>query len=181
LLGVAIAVGAVVCTYVVLRSRLGLALQSIRDDERGAAGLGVDVYRSRFIVYLIAAGFTALAAGVHYLQILRVQPETAFSVSEWTAPIIVMVVVGGLGTVEGPILGVLIWYFAKDYFTDPSNRFNVSTEVYFIISGLAAMVFGLYFQRGIWGAVLARFPQLQLFPVRRKVSGTIEEGDERGD
>jgi branched-chain amino acid transport system permease protein len=171
ILAVLIAVAAVTVTYLVLRSRLGLGLQAIRDNEHGAAGLGVSVYRSRFIVYLIAAFFAALAAGVHYLQILRVQPDNAFGVADWTAPIIVMVVIGGIGTIEGPLLGAVIWYLAKVYLTDKTSTIHVSNPVYLIGSGLVAVVFALYVQRGIWGLVQRSFPRLQLFPVRRRVEG----------
>ena len=105
---------AVLAVYLVLRSRLGLALQAIRDNEDGASGLGVDVYRHR--LRLADRGrLHGLAGAVNYLQALRVQPESAFSVATWTAPIIVMVVVGGLGTIEGPIIGAVVYYLLKDY------------------------------------------------------------------
>ncbi|MET0909075.1 MAG: branched-chain amino acid ABC transporter permease, partial [Ilumatobacteraceae bacterium] len=77
LIAVVLAVLAVLAVYLVLRSRLGLSLQAIRDDEAGARGLGVNVYGSRFFVWLLAAGFTGLTGAVNYLQALRVQPESA--------------------------------------------------------------------------------------------------------
>jgi branched-chain amino acid transport system permease protein len=169
LIAVGLAVAAVVAVYLVLRSRLGLVLQAIRDDEAGARGLGTDVYRSRFAVWLLAAAFTGLAGAVNYLQALRVQPESAFSVAAWTAPIIVMVVVGGIGTVEGPIIGAVVWFLAKDYLTDDANRFHVSTETYLIASGLVAVLCALYLRGGVWGALTRRFPHLQLFPLRRRL------------
>jgi branched-chain amino acid transport system permease protein len=169
LIAVALAVAAVVAVYLVLRSRLGLVLQAIRDDEAGARGLGTDVYRSRFTVWLLAAAFTGLAGAVNYLQALRVQPESAFSVAAWTAPIIVMVVVGGIGTVEGPIIGAVVWFVAKDYLTDDRSRIHVSTETYLIASGLVAVLCALYLRGGVWGALTHRFPHLQLFPLRRRL------------
>lgn len=181
LLAVVVAVSAVLVAYLVLRSRLGLGLQAIRDNEHGAAGLGVDVYRARFVVYLVAALFTALAAGVHYLQILRVQPDTAFGVGDWTAPIIVMAVIGGLGTIEGPLVGVVLWYLGKVYLTDQASSVHVSNAVYLIASGVVALVFALYVQQGIWGIVQRRFPQLQLFPVRRRVFGLDDHPLGRGE
>jgi branched-chain amino acid transport system permease protein len=169
LIAICIAVMSVLVVYALLRSRIGLALQSVRDDEGGARGLGVDVYRSRFAVYLVAAFFTGLAGAVHYLQVLRVQPESAFSVGDWTGPIIVMVVIGGIGTIEGPIIGAVAWYLLKDYLTDAGSAVHVSNATYLIASALFAVVFALYVQRGIWGTLTRQFPRLELFPVRRRV------------
>jgi branched-chain amino acid transport system permease protein len=169
LIAVCLAVAAVIAVYLVLRSRLGLALQAIRDDEGGARGLGIDVYRSRFTVWLIAAAFTGFAGAVNYLQALRVQPESAFSVSLWTAPVIVMVVVGGIGTIEGPVIGAIVWYLLKDYLTDESNPVSVTTETYFIASGIVAVVCALYLRNGIWGTLTKRLPQLRFFPFGRRV------------
>jgi branched-chain amino acid transport system permease protein len=169
LIAVVLAVAAVGSVYLVLRSRLGLALQAIRDDESGASGLGTNVYRARFTVWLIAATFTGVAGAVNYLQALRVQPESAFSVATWTAPIIVMVVVGGLGTVEGPIIGAVVWFLLKDYLTDESSTVHVTVETYLIASGIIALLTALYLRDGLWGALRRRFPELQLFPVRRRL------------
>jgi branched-chain amino acid transport system permease protein len=168
LIAVVLAVAAVLAVYLVLRGRLGLALQAIRDDEAGARELGTDVYRSRFTVWLVAAAFTGFAGAVNYLQALRVQPESAFSVAQWTAPVIVMVVFGGIGTIEGPIIGAVTWYLLRDYLTDQSNTVSITNEVYLLASGVVAMLCALYLRRGIWGSLTHRFPQLQLFPVRRR-------------
>lgn len=181
LIAVVMVVVAVLAVYLVLRSRLGLALQAIRDDEDGARGLGANVYRARFTVWLLAAGFTGLAGAVSYLQTLRVQPESAFSVATWTAPIIIMVVVGGIGTIEGPIIGAIVWYLLRDYLTNPSSAVSISNEVYLIISGLVAVACALYLRNGIWGAVTRRFPRMQLFPVRRHLErepATDRTGDD---
>lgn len=169
LIAVVMVVLAVLAVYAVLRSRLGLALQAIRDDEEGARGLGANVYRARLSVWLLAAGFTGLAGAVSYLQTLRVQPESAFSVANWTAPIIIMVVVGGIGTIEGPIIGAIVWYLLRDSLTNPSNTVSISNEVYLIASGLVAVACALSLRNGIWGSLTRRFPQLQLFPVRRRL------------
>lgn len=179
LLALALAVLAVLAVYVILRSRLGLALQAVRDNEPGARGLGVDVYRARFTVFVVAALFTGLAGAAWYLLKIRVQPDTAFSVADWTAPIVVMVVLGGIGTIEGPIIGAVAWYVLRDYLTDQDNAISLSPEWYLIITGLIAVVFALYVQRGVWGAIQRRWPAIQLFPVRRRIVGSAEIADHR--
>lgn len=169
LLAVVLAVGTVLVVYLVLRSRLGLALQAVRDNEDGARGLGVDVYRARFVVFVLAALLTGAAGAIWYLLKLRVSPDTAFGVADWTAPIVVMVVIGGLGTVEGPILGAIVWYLARDYVTDEDSVVYLSDVWYLVATGVVAVLFALYVQRGVWGGLQRRFPSLQLFPVRRIV------------
>ena len=67
-------VGAIVVSYLVLRSRLGLQMQAIRDNEAGARGLGTNVYRTRFAIWVVAAFWTALAGAVVLPVQIRVQP-----------------------------------------------------------------------------------------------------------
>lgn len=158
-------VGSVLLAYLVLRSRLGLQMQAIRDDEGGARGLGVNVYRTRFVIWIVAAFWTGLAAAPYYLQQLRVQPVGtggAFSVVLWTAPIIFIVVIGGIGTIEGPIIGAVLYYFLRDRFQDHQT-------VYLIAMGVVALGVALWLQGGIWGTIRRRFG-VDLFPVRRRLS-----------
>ncbi len=157
-------IGSVLLAYTVLRSRLGLQMQAIRDDEGGARGLGVNVYRTRFVIWVVAAFWTALAAAPYYMQQLRVQPVGtggAFSVVLWTAPIIFIVVIGGIGTIEGPIIGAVLYYFLRDRFQDQQT-------LYLISMGVIAIGVALWLQGGIWGTIRRRFG-VDLFPVRRRL------------
>jgi branched-chain amino acid transport system permease protein len=165
-LALGLAVGAIVLTYAVLRSRLGLQMQAIRDNEGGAKGLGANVYRTRFVAWVIAAFWIGLTGAVFYLANLRVQPKDSFSVVNWTAPIVVIVVIGGIGTIEGPIIGALLYYFLRDYFKEYETW-------YLIGSGIAAILAALYMQPGIWGYVRRRWG-LDLFPIRRRLVRTEE-------
>jgi branched-chain amino acid transport system permease protein len=165
-IALAIGVGAVLVSYGILRSRLGLQMQAIRDSEPGARSLGADVYRTRFAVWLVAAFWTGLAGATFYLNNLRVQPTAAFSVLSWTAPIIFIVVIGGLGTIEGPIVGAVLYFVFKD-------RFSEAQTGYFIALGLLAVVVALWLKRGIWGTLAHRFGA-SVFPVRRRVVGLPE-------
>lgn len=181
LLALGLAVGAVLAVCLILRSRLGLALQAVRDSEAGAKGLGVDVYRARAIVFLVAAAFTGLAGAVYYMFQIRIQPDTAFGVADWTAPVVLMVVIGGLGTIEGPILGAVAWYLLRDYVTDRNSVVYLDDRWYLIATGVVAVLFALFVQRGVWGTLQHRYPQLQLFPVRRRlqVGDTVHDHRDR--
>jgi branched-chain amino acid transport system permease protein len=162
--------GAIVLAYLVLRSRLGLQMQAIRDSEDGARGLGANVYRTRFLVWILAAFWTGLAAATYYLQQLRVQPAGtggAFSVVQWTAPIIFIVVIGGIGTIEGPVIGAVLYYVLRNVFKDYDT-------IYLISMGVVAIAVALWLQGGIWGTI-RRWLGIDLFPVRRRLVGHLDQ------
>ena len=104
--------------YIFLRTRRGLALSAIRDSELAAASVGVDTARTKFLVYVGTAFGTGLVGALIYLQNARISPDAAFSVLDWTAYVIVIVVIGGIGTIEGPIIGVIVFYLMQDYLAD---------------------------------------------------------------
>ena len=169
LLALLLAVAAIAAVYLVLRSRLGLALQAVRDNEAGAAGLGVNVYRTRYVVFLLAGFLTGMAGAVYFLKFGSINPDAAFSVSAWTAPIIVMVVIGGLGTIEGPIIGAVVYFLLERQLTGAGAWIELQPEVFRIVMGGVAVVFALYVRGGIWGTATRHLPNLQLFPLRRRV------------
>jgi branched-chain amino acid transport system permease protein len=154
-------VGAILLTYLVLRSRLGLQLQAIRDNEAGARGLGANVYRTRFMLWVVVAFWTAFTGAIFYTKQLRVQPDQSFSVVAWTAPIIFMAVIGGLGTIEGPIIGAVVYWFFVD-------RFSNNPAWFFMVLGGLAVVIALFLKRGVWGTI-RRWVDIQLFPVRHRL------------
>jgi branched-chain amino acid transport system permease protein len=147
--------------YALLRSRHGLALTAIRDSEPASASLGVDTFRTKLVTYVVAALFTGLVGAVIFLTKLRISPEAGFSVNDWTVVVIFMVVIGGIGTLEGPIIGMLVYFALRELL------FEWGTW-YLILLGLVAVVVMLKFQDGIWGWIARRWV-LHLFPVRRRL------------
>ena len=100
---VALALAVVVLGLIVLllRSRYGLALKAIRDNELAAQSNGVDVVRTKLVVYIFTAFGTAMVGALIFLQKLRISPDAAFSVNDWTAFVIFITVIGGIGRIEG--------------------------------------------------------------------------------
>jgi branched-chain amino acid transport system permease protein len=145
-----VAAASILVVVLILRSRLGLALRATRDTEAASASLGVSVLRSKVIVYVIAALVTGFVGAVILLNDIRVQPDSAFSVAKWTAPIIFIVVIGGIGTIEGPILGTVIYYLLQENLAD-------FEEWYLIILGAAAVGLMIIAPRGLWGTVAQRW------------------------
>ncbi len=161
-LALGLAVGAVGLVYGLLRSRYGLALAAIRDSEAAAASLGVDTLRAKYVVYVIAAFVTGLAGALVLVSNLRISPASAFSVMDWTAYVIFIVVIGGVGRIEGPIVGTIVFFILRGLLADMGS-------VYLIILGLTAVGVMLFAPRGLWGLVVERFG-LELFPVQRRLA-----------
>ena len=147
--------------YRLLRSRRGLALAAIRDSEGAAESLGVDGYRTKLAVYVMTALGTGMVGALIYLQKARVSPDAAFSVLDWTAYVIFIVVIGGIGTLEGPIIGAIVLYFLQDYLASLGTW-------YLITLGVLAILVMLVAPKGLWGFVAQRY-DLQLFPLRRRL------------
>ncbi len=158
-IALSIALASVGGVWLLLRSRWGLALTAIRDSEPAAASLGVDVRRAKFMVYIATAAGTALTGAFIFLQKLRITPEAAFSVTEWSAFVIFIVVIGGLGTIEGPILGVILFFALRDFAADWGTWYLMGL-------GAIAIWVMLVDRRGIWGALRARGVP-EIFSTRR--------------
>lgn len=162
-LALALAVGATAIVVLALRSRLGLALRAVRDSEAGARGLGVDVTQTKLIIWVMAAFWTGATGAVVLLNSPSVRADSAFSVLRWTALVIFIAVIGGVGSTTGPIIGVLV-YWAID------EQFAGAETWRFIILGLVAAAMAIAAPRGIYG-LIQRWRPVQFFPVRRRVIG----------
>jgi branched-chain amino acid transport system permease protein len=143
--------------FLTLRSRLGLALTAIRDNEIAARSNGVNVDGAKLAVYVASAAGAAMVGAIIFLQRLRISPDSGFSVNDWTALVIFMVVIGGIGTFEGPILGALIYFGLRETLSQLG-------PYYLIILGGVAIAVMLIEPRGLWGALRAR-TGLQFLPL----------------
>lgn len=160
-LALALTVAIILGLYRLLRSRNGLALAAVRDNAEAAKSVGVGAPVLKWMVFLIAAFGTGLTGALIYLQKGRISPDAAFSVVDWTAYVIFIVVIGGIGTIEGPILGVLILFTLQSLFADFGSW-------YLMLVGAIAIAVMLFAPRGIWGLVADK-TGLQLFPIRRRL------------
>jgi branched-chain amino acid transport system permease protein len=136
-------------TFWLLRSRIGAAAQAIRDDEDAAASVGIDVMRIKQIVFVLAAFGCALAGTIWLASAITFLPRTNFGV-QWTVFMLFMVLVGGLKTFEGPIIGAVIFFLLQEIFGD--------LGVWYLTGlGVIAVGFALFLPDGLWGAWLRRF------------------------
>jgi len=157
----ALMVAVLAAIVLLLRSRYGLALTAIRDNELAARSSGVDVTRTKLVVYILTALGTAMIGALIFLQKLRISPDTAFSVNDWTAFVIFITVIGGIGRVEGPIIGTIVFFLLRQTLADLGS-------LYLLMLGAVAIAVMLLAPKGIWGFLAGRFGW-QLLPLERRL------------
>jgi branched-chain amino acid transport system permease protein len=149
--------------YKLLRSKQGLGLAAVRDNREAARSVGVDPGWMKSVVYLAAALVTGIAGALIYVQKARISPDAAFSLTDWTAYVIFIVVIGGIGTIEGPIVGVIVFFILQNLLADYGSW-------YLLVLGVIGIIVMLFAPRGLWGLFTDR-TGIQLFPVRRILTG----------
>jgi branched-chain amino acid transport system permease protein len=155
-IALAVTVVVLAAVYLILRSRLGLVLTAIRDDEIGARSIGARVWGARRFVFMVAAAGCGAAGALVVISQLNVQPSSAFSV-QWSAEMIFVTIIGGIGTIEGPILGTILFFALQQTLSSYGTW-------YLMILGLVAIVVAVWARRGLWGLFADRF-HVRLFPV----------------
>lgn len=148
-LALALVLVLLVASWLFLRSRMGLGLQAVRDNPVAARSVGIDPTRLKALVFVLAAFGTGLCGGLLFIQIGRVSPDAAFSLLDWTAFVIFIVVIGGIGTLPGPVIGVLVFYGLQRLLSDYGT-------VYLIALGLIGIAIMLFARRGLWGSFVER-------------------------
>lgn len=151
------------------RSRMGLALAASRDNAAAARSVGVRTGRIRYLLWIAVAFATGMAGAVVYLQKARISPDAAFSVNDWTAYVIFIVVIGGVRTIEGPMIGVLILWGLITYLAQYGS-------LYLIVLGAIAILIMLFMPKGVWGEVSRRW-EIRLFPTQRVLSRNVCRGE----
>lgn len=157
----ALAVGvlALLSARLLLTSRLGLALTAVRDGEAAARASGVSVQRAKIALWVSAGALTGLAGAVAYMNTLQVSPDASFGLG-WTATAIFVAVLGGIGRIEGPVVGTIVFFVLRE----TSSDFGAW---YFVALGLLAIVTMLAAPGGAWSLVLRRWPNFDPFAIRR--------------
>jgi branched-chain amino acid transport system permease protein len=156
-MALALAVATHLGMYALIRARFGLGLMAIRDNETAAASVGIPASATKLTAFVASAVVCSLAGGIYYLSVLYVDPAGAFDI-DWQIKILFIVIVGGVGTLEGPIIGTLIYFLLREMFRDAGDMFA-------IFQGVIAATIMFLAPSGIWGLVQARFGA-QVFPTR---------------
>jgi branched-chain amino acid transport system permease protein len=151
-------VGSVLLVCFLLRSKLGLALMTIRDDDVASEAMGVNIFGCKLTCFLISAFFTGTTAGILYLNSIFIQPFEAFGIG-WTVKLLFIVIIGGIGTVEGPLVGAIIFVLLQQFLSEYVG-YNL------IILGTVTIAVIFIAPQGIVGALQKRFG-IELLPISR--------------
>jgi branched-chain amino acid transport system permease protein len=162
-LGFALAMFALGSTYLLLRSRFGVGLMAMRDNEESAASVGVNVARARILCFLGVAPVLGITGALITLQKLRIAPQASFSIVDWSVLITFIVVIGGIGTIEGPILGTIFFFVLREYLSDLGTW-------HLILLGTFSIAIILIDRRGIWGLVRRFALSADLIPIAHRSS-----------
>jgi branched-chain amino acid transport system permease protein len=138
-------IASVALVYFLLRSKLGLGLMAIRDEETASETLGVDIFRCKLTCFLISAGVTGAVSGILYLHNIFIQPYSAFGI-DWTVRLVFITIIGGIGTIEGPIIGSFLYVFLHQWLSDYPS-------VSLLILGVIAIGVILVAPKGIMGTI----------------------------
>ncbi|MCR6628701.1 MAG: ABC transporter permease [Magnetospirillum sp.] len=157
---VALGGGATLALYLILRSRHGLALKAIRDSEAAAESVGVKVATVKWAVFVAAAFGCGAIGALAFITKLRVAPGAAFSL-DWMTTMVFLVVIGGIGTIEGPIIGAVVFFGLRALLADYGATYLI------VLGALAALVM-LKMPEGLYGYAARRF-RLDFFPVQRRL------------
>lgn len=137
--------GSLIVVYFILRSKIGLGLMAMRDNDQVAETMGVEVFKSKLFCFLTAAFITGSTAGVMYVFQLFIQPYEAFSIN-WTVTLVFIVIIGGIGTIEGPIIGTLIYVLLNQWLVEHGHISMI------LLGGFAIFVI-LVAPKGIVGTI----------------------------
>jgi ABC-type branched-subunit amino acid transport system ATPase component/ABC-type branched-subunit amino acid transport system permease subunit len=141
---------AVVGTALIVRGRIGLGLMAVRDDEDVAERVGVATFRTKLIAFVLSAFVMGLIGGLQAQKLGHIEPYGSFSLN-WTIDAVNAAIVGGIGTIFGPIVGAAI-------IIELSEQLANHPETHLMIIGALLIAIIRFAPAGIWGTVRALLP-----------------------
>jgi branched-chain amino acid transport system permease protein len=138
---------ALMLLYLLMRGRAGRFWLAIRDDETGAESRGINVVRYKTIAFALSCALCGVAGSLYGTFSQLVSPE--LGLLSQTGLVIAMVVIGGMGTLTGPVVGALLVYLVSEWLREFGG-------VQLIVFSLAVIIFARFFRAGLWGIVTRR-------------------------
>ena len=138
-------IGATAAVMLIVPSRLGFALRAMRDNEESAQNLGVNLFRTKLTAFVISAFIAGLVGAAHANRLGHIEPYSIFSAS-WTIGIVNIVIIGGIGTIVGPVVGAVFVALMSEYLADYAS-------LHLVIEGLLLILIIRFMPYGIWGFV----------------------------
>ncbi len=141
--GLGLAAGATALLALILHTRLGIGLRAIRDNEDAAQNMGVNTFWVKLSAFVISAFIAGLVGGVHAVYLGTIEPYSIFSIT-WTIAAVNIVIIGGMGTLFGPIIGAIFVTILAESLADYET-------IHLIITGLILILVIRFLPGGIWG------------------------------
>jgi len=138
-----VAAGATLLVVLILRTKLGMGLRAIGNNEKSAQNMGVNTFRTKLYIFLISAFITGVVGGIHATQMGSIEPYSIFN-AMWTLSTANTVIIGGIGTIAGPILGSIFVIFLGELLAD-YHTFHLA------ITGVLLILIIRFIPAGIWG------------------------------
>ena len=146
-LSLLVAVLTVVTVYWLSRSRLGMGLISIREDEDAAEASGVDTHKYKLLAFLMSTFIAGLAGGIYAYYAAAARPGYLFS-PIWTFDAVIIVFVGGVGTIVGPIIGAVFFVLLKQLLS-----LYLPGGMHVLVFGVLFIIVVLYLPEGLVGLI----------------------------
>jgi branched-chain amino acid transport system permease protein len=159
--------------WLIDRSRFGLGLKAIREDEDKAEALGTPTFTYKLIVFVVSAAFTALAGGLYALWFGDLDPVFQFSILTGSY-MVLMALLGGVRNLFGPFIGALIVGTALEYFKGSFGN----TPLHLVATGLLLALVVLFMPDGVLpaiGALVQRFGRSTQSSIREVTAGDLRE------
>jgi len=153
-LALAVAAGMTALAAALLSGPFGLKLRALRDDETAARSIGVGLWQVRLAVFLISAAGCGMAGAVSFLSALFITPFAAFDMT-WMVTLIFVTIIGGIGTLHGPVLGALLFFALRE-------TLAFSSGWYLVILGATAIAVMLFAPGGLAGLIARFLPSTQV-------------------
>lgn len=133
-------------TYFIVKSKVGMALKAIRDDQDAAEMFGVNSTKIKFLALLLTAIFCGMIGAVHAIYMMYIEPHSFFDIN-WSIIPVFMAIVGGSSSLAGPVVGVAVYTLLRELFV------SVSGEIYLTILGILLIVVMLLAPSGLYPTV----------------------------
>lgn len=143
-----VTIAVVLATIATMRSRLGRAFRAVRESEPAALALGVNVRRTKVIAFTLSAVYAGLAGGIFASFSSFIHPDSLGFTT--TILVLTMIVVGGLGSITGAVMGALILGLIQELLRQAPSYQE-------IIYGVILILFMMYAPKGVFGVLKARF------------------------
>ncbi|HEY6957455.1 MAG TPA: branched-chain amino acid ABC transporter permease [Candidatus Limnocylindria bacterium] len=153
-----VAIATIATSYFVKRSKFGLSLMAIREDQDVAMVVGIDPARAKVVAYVISAVFPAMAGATYFFRNGIIEPNDAFQLQR-SIESLVMCVLGGIGTVAGPIVGAAMYEWLRGFLI--TNPALAAYQLF--LAGLLLLIVVLFVSAGLVGWLRNRYTVLRAY------------------